>query len=598
MSRYTHFILKDDGNSFTTTWTASYGSEVTGFEVDISGNLYIAGYGRNNAGSNTSSIQICASDGSLIRNLLIDTSSIGLSNNNITTVNNITAMVIDNSQSLYVANRRVLKYPSGSSTPDWSGSFFQNLQNRSGSIMNIKLDQYKNIYAIGFMHGIPNNGQVVFDINDVIIQKSLLPPLSQSLNIVKWKYQSDQSGQDQYIREWSGSFTPARIPSSSNLVAWSEGATLFKNLSWNPSNAKITSSQLDYNGSYNAVLVNPTSSTVRSVYNFAHPGFRAIVDSGSTYIASAYFKASGSLGSQLSSIINFATPSGPGGRNITIITSSNFAETGYFQTQSGQPSGFRVDNLEDGWNRIVIAYKVSASVSSGPRTKELHTLISNTAMSMYWYGLSYVSSSTADTASAINNYTGDSAIYVPNIANAIYVTGSFATNHTVGSDEGYIPVEGKYDILVDKDQNIYLSGPAVTSSNNSSIIKLKYDNDNYTLSASYNTTPTTISNGLALYEKTEEETLIFQISRADSQGIHSSSSINVFDEHLNLKTSFVYTSSIKAADLLDNIQVSPNKDLYLTTKIPARTIKYKWTGEYNWELQPYTHTFGNKINYF
>jgi len=214
---------------------------------------------------------------------------------------------------------------------------------------------------------------------------------------------------------------------------------------------------------------------------------------------------------------------------------------------------------------------------------------------MNWYGFSIVSSSTADTASATAGYTGDSALYVPNITNAIYVSNSFATNHSTGTAPGYIPIEGKYSILVDNEQNIYLSGPAVTSSDNYSIIKLGYSEGNYTLSASYATSLTTISYGLALYEKTGEDTRIFQISRENNQ---STSSINVFDKHLNLIKSFSYTSSIKAADLLDNIQVSPTKDLYLTTKIPARTIKYKNTGGDTWELQNYTHTFSNKINYF
>ena len=126
MSRYTHFILKDDGNSFTEAWTASYGSEVTSFEVDISGNLYIAGYGKGSINSNTSSVQICDSNGGLIRTLLVNTGSTGLSSFSSTNVNNITAMAIDSSQSIYVANQRVLKYPSGSSVPDWSGSLFQN----------------------------------------------------------------------------------------------------------------------------------------------------------------------------------------------------------------------------------------------------------------------------------------------------------------------------------------------------------------------------------------------------------------------------------------------------------------------------------------
>ena len=63
MSRYTHFILKDDGNSFEKIWSASYGSSVNFINTDISGNMYVAGYGVLSGSIETGSVIIYGSSG-------------------------------------------------------------------------------------------------------------------------------------------------------------------------------------------------------------------------------------------------------------------------------------------------------------------------------------------------------------------------------------------------------------------------------------------------------------------------------------------------------------------------------------------------------
>ena len=409
MSRYTHFILKDDGNSFEKIWSASYGSSVNFINTDISGNMYVAGYGVLSGSIETGSVIIYGSSGDVNRILYIDTSSVtGIGSNNITA-----AVIHPVSQSIYVANTRVLLYPSGSNTPVWSSSLFENLNRETGSITIIKLDSSQNIYAIGYIHSGSSTSQ---DFKDPLIQRSFFGPVSQSLNVVKWKYQSGQSGQDQYIREWSGSFTPARIPSSSNLVQWSEGLGFSNTLGYNPSDAKVTSSFLDYNNSNNAILINPTSSITASLYRLGgsyNAGFRSRVDSGSTYIASFYIKASGLEGnnSYLSSsvfgsgLFNLCNEYGQGGvKDLKFITSSFFDINKHFITASGSPNNFRIQNLSDGWNRFIVSYKISGSASTGTRSKELHSITMNSAMSLYFYGLMYQSSSALNTASIVSNY--------------------------------------------------------------------------------------------------------------------------------------------------------------------------------------------------
>jgi hypothetical protein len=101
-----------------------------------------------------------------------------------------------------------------------------------------------------------------------------------------------------------------------------------------------------------------------------------------------------------------------------------------------------------------------------------------------------------------------------------------------------------------------------------------------------------------LYE-TDSESLLFQIVRGNSVGANASSSINVINtSDLTLSASFAHSSSIKPADTLSHIQVSPQKNIYVVTEQPATVYVYQWNGVNGWDKKSYTYTFNNKINTF
>ena len=120
----THFILADNSYSFEPEWSASFGTPIRSFQVDISGNMYVTGDGTSFTQPNETQVRLYNTDGSDRGNFLVNTGSLGIIHNDVTT------MAVDNSQSIFVANRRVLKYLSGSyATPIWTSSLITPAQN-------------------------------------------------------------------------------------------------------------------------------------------------------------------------------------------------------------------------------------------------------------------------------------------------------------------------------------------------------------------------------------------------------------------------------------------------------------------------------------
>ena len=113
----THFVVQDRGTGFVRTWSGSYGTGVNSFQVHYDGTMYVAGDGTALSGPNETYVRIYADGGGDKANFLVNTSSLGINHND------VTAMALDNSESIFVGNRRILKYLSGSyTTPIWTSS--------------------------------------------------------------------------------------------------------------------------------------------------------------------------------------------------------------------------------------------------------------------------------------------------------------------------------------------------------------------------------------------------------------------------------------------------------------------------------------------
>jgi len=599
----THFILVDNSYSFEPEWSASFGTPVSSFQVDISGNMYVTGDGTSFNQPNSSFVRLYKRDGDDRGNFLVNTGSLGIIHNDVTT------MVVDNSQSIFVANRRVLKYLSGSdgyTTASWTSSLITPSQN----IMEMKLDSVGNIYTFGITNR-----------STITSSRAFLDfhyHASQSNQIVKW----DRTTANEYTASWSGSFIPSTVLTPLNLMVNSEGSA-FTSFGYYSSSLgqsstvpvstvlEVSSSYEGPDGAYNAVLIKPKDTTTRTTWNFSSPGPWAVVRSGSLVVSSIWIKASSSLGeggteqwstvgsnlstNQLS--INFATPASRGGRSINFRTGSNFTSDGKFITASGTV-GARIEYGQDGWQRLIAAYYVSASTVTNQEFSH-HGQVFSTGMHLYYGGAQIESSSAANTSSALTAASD----YVPNfgrnattIRNTVWTGGSsFVT--------GSAPQAGRWSMVVDKNQNIYVSSPSPSGSNNVSIVRWAYQSgqsgqNRYTISHEYTASATTVNNGLALYE-TDSESLLFQIARGNSVGVNSSSSINVINtSNLTLSASFVHSSSIKPADILSHIQVSPQKNIYVVTEYPSTVYVYQWNGVSGWDKKSYTYTFNNKINTF
>ena len=602
----THFILVDNSYSFEPEWSASFGTPVNSFQVDISGNMYVTGDGTSFNQPNSSFVKLYKRGGDDRGNFLVNTGSLGIIHNDVTT------MVVDNSQSIFVANRRVLKYLSGSyATPIWTSSLITPSQN----IMEMKLDGVGNIYTFGITNRSTNTSSRAF--------LDFHYHASQSNQIVKW----DRTTANAYTASWSGSFRPSTVLTPLNLMVNSEGSAFTSfgyysssigNTSQSPRPAlstilEVSSSYEGPDGAYNAVLIKPKDTTTRTVWNFSSPGPWGVVRSGSLVVSSIWIKASSSLGeggteqwstvgsnlstNQLS--INFATPASRGGRTINFQTGSTFTSDGKFITASGTV-GARIEyDDQNGWQRLIAAYYVSASSTVTNQQFSYHGQVFSTGMHLYYGGAQLESSSAANTSSALTAASD----YVPNFGRT--ATTIRDTVWTGGSSfiTGSAPQAGRWSMVIDKNQNIYVSGPSPSGSNNVSIVRWAYQSgqsgqNRYTISHEYTASATTVNNGLALYE-TDSESLLFQIARGNSVGVNSSSSINVINTlDLTLSASFAHSSSIKPADILSHIQVSPQKNIYVVTEYPSTVYVYQWNGISGWDKKSYTYTFNNKINTF
>lgn len=603
----THFILADNSYSFEPEWSASFGTPIRSFQVDISGNMYVTGDGTSFTQPNETQVRLYNTDGSDITNFLVNTGSLGIIHNDITTI------AVDNSQSIFVANRRVLKYLSGSyATPIWTSSLITPAQN----IMEVKLDGSGNIYSFGITNRSTNTSSRAFlDFHYYA---------SQSNQIVKW----DRTTANEYTASWSGSFRPSTVLTPINLMVDSEGSA-FTSFGYYTSSLggssggnivpfttvfDVTSSFEGPDGVYNAVLIKPKDTTRKTIFNFSRPGPWAVVRSGSLVVSSLWIKPSSSLDPPVYSTKGFNVSPAPtsaveiyfgnstsnGGKRVDLRTGSNFISDGRFITSS-TTSGTRIEYGDNGWQRVITAYYVSASTVTNQQFS-YHGQVFATGMDLYYGGAQIESSSAANTSSALTAASD----YVPNfgrtattIRDTVWTGGSSATSFITGS----APQAGRWSMVVDKNQNMYISGPSPSGSNNVSIVKWAYQSGQsgqakYIISNQYSSSATTVNCGLALYE-TDSESLLFQIVRGNSVGANASSSINVINtSDLTLSASFAHSSSIKPADTLSHIQVSPQKNIYVVTEQPATVYVYQWNGVNGWDKKSYTYTFNNKINTF
>ena len=603
----THFILVDNSYSFEPEWSASFGTTVNSFQVDISGNMYVTGDGTSFTQPNETQVRLYNKDGGDRGNFLVNTGSLGIIHNDVTT------MAVDNSQSIFVANRRVLKYLSGSyATPIWSSSLITPAQN----IMEVKLDGSGNIYSFGITNRSTNTSSRAFlDFHYYA---------SQSNQIVKW----DRTTANEYTASWSGSFRPSTVLTPINLMVDSEGSA-FTSFGYYTSSLggssggnivpfttvfDVTSSYEGPDGVYNAVLIKTKDTTRKTTFNFSRPGPWAVVRSGSLVVSSLWIKPSSSLDPPVYSTKGFNVSPAPtsaveiyfgnaasnGGKRVDLRTGSNFISDGRFITSS-TTSGTRIEYGDNGWQRVITAYYVSASTVTNQQFS-YHGQVFATGMDLYYGGAQIESSSAANTSSALTAASD----YVPNfgrtattIRDTVWTGGSSATSFVTGS----APQAGRWSMVIDKNQNMYISGPSPSGSNNVSIVKWVYQSGQsgqakYIISNQYSSSATTVNCGLALYE-TDSESLLFQIVRGNSVGANASSSINVINtSDLTLSASFAHSSSIKPADTLSHIQVSPQKNIYVVTEQPATVYVYQWNGVNGWDKKSYTYTFNNKINTF
>jgi hypothetical protein len=605
---FTHYILADNSYSFTPIWSGSFGTPVQTIQVDISGNMYVTGNGTSFTQPNQTYVRLYDSAGGDITNFLVNTGSLGISHND------ATSMVVDNSQSIFVANRRVLKYLSGSyTTPIWSSSLITPAQN----IMEMKLDGSGNIYTFGITNrSTATSSRSFLDFHYYA---------SQSNQIVKW----DRTIANEYTASWSGSFIPSTVLTPLNLMVHSEGSA-FTSFGYYTSSLgassggnvvpfttvfDVTSSYEGPDGVvYNAVLIKPKSTTRKTTFNFSRPGPFAVVRIGSLVVSSIWIKPSSSLdnstptystkGFNLSPAstsaveIYFGNATSNGGKRVDLQTGSNFTSDGRFITSS-TTTGTKLEYGQNGWQRIVTAYYVSASTATNQQFS-YHGQIFSTGMDLYYGGAQIESSSAANTSSALISASD----YVPNFGRTVTtIRDTVWTGGATSFITGSAPQAGRWSMVVDKNQNMYISGPSPSGSNNVSIVKWAYQSGQsgqakYTISHQYSSSATTINCGLALYE-TDSESLLFQIVRGNSIGTSASSSINVINtSDLTLSASFAHSSSIKPADTLSHIQISPQKNIYVVTEQPSTFYVYQWNGVDGWNKQSYTYTFNNKINTF
>lgn len=609
-SKYTHFTLRDNGYGMAKIWSASFGTPIRSFQVDTgdgTGNMYVTGDGTSFTQPNETRVRLYNKDGGDRSNFLVNTGSLGISHNDVTT------MAVDNSQSIFVANRRILKYLSGSyATPIWTSSLITPAQN----IMEVKLDGSGNIYSFGITNRSTNTSSRAFlDFHYYA---------SQSNQIVKW----DRTTANEYTASWSGSFRPSTVLTPINLMVDSEGSA-FTSFGYYTSSLggssggnivpfttvfDVTSSFEGPDGVYNAVLIKPKDTTRKTTFNFSRPGPWAVVRSGSLVVSSLWIKPSSSLDTPVYSTKGFNVSPAPtsaveiyfgnaasnGGKRVDLQTGSNFISNGRFITSS-TTSGTRIEYGDNGWQRVITAYYVSASTATNQQFS-YHGQVFSTGMDLYYGGAQIESSSAANTSSALTAASD----YVPNfgrtattIRDTVWTGGSSATSFVTGS----APQAGRWSMVVDKNQNMYISGPSPSGSNNVSIVKWAYQSGQsgqakYIISNQYSSSATTVNCGLVLYERDGEDTLLFQIARGNSIGTSASSSINVFAaSNLTLTASIAYSSSVKARDVLEYIDVAPTKDIYVITKQPSTVIKYRWNGNYTWTKESYSYTHDNNINY-
>ena len=595
----THFVVQDRGTGFVRTWSGSYGTRVNSFQVHYDGTMYVVGDGTALSGPNETYVRIYASSGGDNANFLVNTSSLGINHND------VTAMVLDNSESIFVGNRRILKYLSGSyTTPIWTSS----LHTPSSHIQELKLDVSGNLYSFGI------NVNSSITSSRSFAYYSAFP--SQSNQIIKYQ----KTGDNDYSPTWSGSFSPQTPLTPINLLIQSEGEC-FSFFSYYTSSLggstggnvqpvttvlETTSSVLGPNGIYNAVVIKPKATTVRTSFNQLVPNLHGMVRSGSLVVQSIYIKpfdSSSTKGLVFSTPLElyFGRNDSRGGIRLRLTTGSNFSSTGRFVTMSNQITNHcRIDYTSDGWSRVIAAYYVSASVSDTWNWVGLGSI--TTGMDIVYANAQLESSSAASTSSAVQNVSD----YFPNFGRRNTQTQPTVRTTLSTIQSGSVPYAGRWSMLVDNNQNIYVASPSPSGSNNVSLAKLRYNSDQtgqaqYDVFKTSSQTETTVNCGLSLYEREGETRLVFQVVRGNSTGANSTSSINVFSADgtdLQLETTIQHSSSIKIEDIISHIQVAPTKDFYVVTTSPSTIWKYKWDGGYNWTKQTYTYTHNNNINFF
>ncbi|NDD85568.1 hypothetical protein EBZ38_15005 [bacterium] len=595
----THFVVQDRGTGFVRTWSGSYGTRVNSFQVHYDGTMYVVGDGTALSGPNETYVRIYASSGGDNANFLVNTSSLGINHND------VTAMVLDNSESIFVGNRRILKYLSGSyTTPIWTSS----LHTPSSHIQELKLDVSGNLYSFGI------NVNSSITSSRSFAYYSAFP--SQSNQIIKYQ----KTGDNDYSPTWSGSFSPQTPLTPINLLIQSEGEC-FSFFSYYTSSLggstghnvqpvttvlETTSSVLGPNDIYNAVVIKPKATTVRTSFNQLVPTLQGIARSGSLVVQSIYIKP---FDSSSTKGLGFSTPlelyfgrnDSRGGIRLRLTTGSNFSSTGRFVTMSNQITNHcRIDYTSDGWSRVIAAYYVSASVSDTWNWVGLGSI--TTGMDIVYANAQLESSSAASTSSAVQNVSD----YFPNFGRRNTQTQPTVRTTLSTIQSGSVPYAGRWSMLVDNNQNIYVASPSPSGSNNVSLAKLRYNSDQtgqaqYDVFKTSSQTETTVNCGLSLYEREGETRLVFQAVRGNSTGANSTSSINVFSADgtdLQLETTIQHSSSIKIEDIISHIQVASTKDFYVVTTSPSTIWKYKWDGGYNWTKQTYTYTHNNNINFF
>lgn len=603
----THFVVQDRATGFVRTWSGSYGTGVNSFQVHYDGTMYVAGDGTALSGPNETYVRIYADGGGDKANFLVNTSSLGINHND------VTAMALDNSESIFVGNRRILKYLSGSyTTPIWTSS----LHTPSSHIQELKLDISGNLYSFGI------------NVNSSITSSrsfgyySAFP--NQSNQIIKYQ----KTGDNAYSPTWSGSFSPQTPLTPINLLINSEGEcfSFFGYYTSSLGGSKggniqpittvleTTSSVLGPNGIYNGVVIKPKATTVRTTFNQLRPTLHGIARSGSLVVQSIYIKPFDSSSTKGTGFphpldLYFGRSDSRGGIRLRLTTGSNFSSTGRFVTMSDQgttsagsttTNHCRIDYTSDGWSRVIAAYYVSASVSDTWNWVGLGAV--TTGMDIVYANAQLESSSAASTSSAVQNASD----YFPNFGRRNTQTQNTVRAGSTTNETGSVPYAGRWSMLVDNNQNIYVASPSPSGSNNVSLAKLRYTSGQtgqaqYDVFKTSSQTATTVNCGLALYEREGETRLVFQAVRGNSTGANSTSSINVFSADgtdLDLQTTIQHSSSIKTEDIISHIQVAPTKDFYVVTTSPATIWKYKWDGGYNWTKQTYTYTHNNNINFF